>query len=132
MIIRCIETNSLQLPEEYIARHKGDNFFLKKEQIYDVYGIFIWNYRFYYLIDDGVFSFPAMCPAPFFEIINRKLSKYWELYLKKGGSEPEIMFTFYEWGTNSMFYHNLVDGKEIEVNTFNKYKQLINSENDRT
>lgn len=88
-----------------------------------------------FLICDDNYSFleyPVFYLSVFFDIIDYKVSKYWEnihdpifdsnkKYINK-------IFSFKEWNKSNLFYENLVNCSVKEKNTFIKYKKQIDEE----
>jgi len=97
---------------------------------YNVYGIeFRKNSPFCYVCTIADLSYPTPYPIEFLEVIDARLSKYWQLsvrYLTDGKVRSSLVFE--EWSTNPMFYERLLDGVEEEKATFLRYKVLMDQE----
>jgi len=85
-----------------------------------------------YLCDENYpeFRFPKWYPFSFFEVVDSRLSKYWEIgqfdFSEKYGKVAIISFP--EWARDATFYERLVDGDPEALKVFEKYKTLIDAE----
>ncbi|KAB8039436.1 hypothetical protein GCL60_04065 [Silvanigrella paludirubra] len=134
MRVKCIinkisEINDIKVKREINLIYGQDQnrllpFQLNKE--YNIYGLSLKDniLRFYICYDDSD-NFPQLEFSAFFEIIDYRLSKYWELFIDKDNSHDMIIK---EWKDNIYFYNNLLDGASYEARVFNRYKKLIDEE----
>ena len=130
MKIKCITNKVSSLPqvikENYSISY--ENFFVSEGEEYTVYAISIHlGYVWYYL---GVkyLDYPDFFPATLFEVTDNRLSRYWVIgvYEINGYLLPKLAFP--KWIDQMDFYSNLVDGEDMEVNIFKKYKNLMELE----
>ena len=130
MIIRCIANTGEHLPENYIDPARG---YTKKIQLpltvgkeYVVYAIRAWQgIVWYYICDDNYSYYPIQTPAPLFEVVDSRVSKYWQLMPYPNGV---LRIAFEQWFTDPYFYDKLTDQEEAEVEIFEKVKELIDAE----
>lgn len=144
MKVKCISNTGKDLPEKALDREPYGT--LKKDKnftgitigrTYIVYGFAIRvDLAWYYICDDGYkkgdyMPFPLWYPSPFFEIVDRRLSKYWEFDSRPGErceSLSGVIVAFPEWANDPFYYDRLTDGFQPEVALFRKYKKLIDEE----
>ena len=130
MIIRCIANTGEDLPENYIDPARG---YTKKIELpltvgkeYVVYAIRAWQgIVWYYICDDNYSYYPIQTPAPLFEVVDNRVSKYWRFMLNPNGV---LRFVFEQWFTDPYFYDKLTDQEEAEVEIFDKVKELMDAE----
>ena len=130
MRIRCIANNGEHLPENYIDPARG---YTKKVELpltvgkeYVVYAIRAWQgVVWYYICDDNYSYYPIQTPAPLFEVVDSRVSKYWQFMLDANGV---LRFAFEQWFTDPYFYDKLTDQEEAEVEIFDKVKELMDAE----
>lgn len=97
---------------------------------YTVYGlVFMKNKPWYLLCYDENDYFPTHYPVELFEVIDKRVSKYWQLadYSMEVG-QKWAMIVIREWAENRMFYENLSNDEEEELMIFQKYKKLMDEE----
>jgi len=130
MRIRCIANNGEHLPENYIDPARG---YTKKVELpltvgkeYVVYAIRAWQgVVWYYICDDNYSYYPIQTPAPLFEVVDSRVSKYWQFMLDPNGV---LRFAFEQWFTDPYFYDKLTDQEEAEVEIFDQVKELMDAE----
>ncbi|MEG3917771.1 hypothetical protein QUA07_01330 [Microcoleus sp. T3_A4] len=130
MKIRCIANTGESLPEKYIDPPRG---YTRKVELpltinkeYVVYGIRSWQgIVWYYICDDNYSYYPIQTPAPLFEVVDNRVSKYWQFMLDPNGV---LRFAFEQWFTDPYFYDKLTDQEEAEVEIFEKVKELMDAE----
>ena len=108
-----------------------DAYPLGKEFI--VYGIVFWdNSPWYYVCDENDDEYPVPKYSGFFETIDDQLSNQFKLChsIDENGKKYSAL-VFSEWSENKLFYENLVNGNDHEVNIFLKNKKLIDNEFDQ-
>ncbi|QVL30275.1 hypothetical protein KIH39_15595 [Telmatocola sphagniphila] len=134
MKIECISKSAITLPVDLIRPELGlgrDRIFsLITGKQYVVYGITCYlGHLWYYICDEDYSYYPIWNPAPLFRITDNRISKYWEIgeYLI-GSSEIIPIISFSEWVQNPIFYDLLTDREQSAVQTFIKYKKLIDEE----
>lgn len=117
--------NGLGPDEDYI-------FPLSVGKEYMVYGMVINCGCVWYFIANEDFDFyPVFAPAPLFEVVDNRLSKYW-VYSHQTGThfiEPQTTWAFPEWAEDPDYYTKLIEGYEREKLLFNQYKSLLDNEN---
>ena len=130
MKIRCIANTGASLREHYLDPNGGYTRDLKygltigKE--YVVYAFYerqgqIW----YYIADDHNMYYPMQNPAPLFEVVDDRLSKYWRFNLRQNGL---LRVAFSQWFTVPYFYDKLTDQEPAEVDLFKRIKYLMDRE----
>jgi hypothetical protein len=130
MKICCIANTGEFLPDEYIDPPRG---YTKKIKLaltigkeYVVYAIREWKGTIWYYICDDIFSYyPMENPAPMFEVVDNRVSKYWQLEVSPNGL---LTIAFEQWFTDPYFYDKLTDQEEAEVEIFEKVKELMDAE----
>jgi len=130
MRIRCIANNGEHLPENYIDPARG---YTKKVELpltvgkeYVVYAIRAWQgVVWYYICDDNYSYYPMQTPAPLFEVVDSRVSKYWRVMPYPNGV---LRIAFEQWFTDPYFYDKLTDQEEAEVEIFDKVKELMDAE----
>lgn len=130
MRIRCIANTGASLPESYIAPAKGykkeTEFPLTVGKDYTVYALKEWKGSvWYYICDDNSMYYPMQNPAPLFEVIDNRMSKYWRFKLYPNGL---LKIAFEQWFSDTYFYDKLTNQEEAEVLIFEKVKELIDAE----
>jgi len=70
-------------------------------------------------------AYPIQTPAPLFEVVDNRVSKYWRFMLNPNGV---LRFVFEQWFTDPYFYDKLTDQEEAEVEIFDKVKELMDAE----
>ena len=90
MKIRCVANTGASLPEHYLDPSGGYTkdlkFGLTIGKEYVVYAFYerqgqVW----YYIADDQYMYYPMQNPAPLFEVVDDRLSKYWRFKLWENG-----------------------------------------------
>lgn len=130
MRIRCIANTGAYLPESYIAPAKGykkeTEFPLTVGKDYTVYALKEWQGSvWYYICDDNYMYYPMQNPAPLFEVIDNRMSKYWRFKLYPNGL---LKIAFDPWLSDTYFYDKLTNQEEEEVLIFEKVKELMDAE----
>ncbi len=129
MRIRCIANTGASLPESYINPAQGykkeTEFPLTIGKEYNVYALKEWQGSvWYYICDDNYMYYPMQNPAPLFEVVDSRVSKYWRFKLHPNGL---LKIAFEQWLSDTYFYDKLTDQKE-EVLVFEKVKELMDAE----
>ena len=144
MLIRCIRNNIKDL-KGYSDLYKelkdtlkipGDQLHLGLGNTYVVYAIRMTeNHPRFFIADDVYTYYPIEYAEPFFEVVDERLSRYWQLPkdhliwsdIKTNLSDTFISFE--EWSyIGDRFYERLVDEERISKETFNRYKELMDLE----
>ena len=130
MKIRCIANKGTELPEIYlnppldITKETEFKLIIGKEYI--VYAISEWQGNLSYCICDERFTYyPIHNPAPLFEIVDARYSRYWQVQLATNGL---LEIAFEHWFDLPNFYDKLTDGVEEAVLIFDKIKELMDAE----
>jgi len=130
MKIRCIANKGTELPEIYlnppldITKETEFKLIIGKEYI--VYAISEWQGNLSYCICDERFTYyPMHNPAPLFEIVDARYSRYWQVQLATNGL---LEIAFEHWFDLPDFYDKLTDGAEEAVLIFDKIKELMDAE----
>ncbi|NEQ41548.1 MAG: hypothetical protein F6K40_37285 [Okeania sp. SIO3I5] len=130
MKIRCIGNTGAFLPENYLDQKRGYTKELKlpltigKE--YVVYAIYerqqqVW----YYIADDNFMYYPMRTPAPLFEVVDNRISKYWRFDLRPNGL---LRLAVLRWLNDPHFYEKLTDQEAAEVDLFKRIKAFMDIE----
>jgi len=130
MKIRCIANKGADLPENYLNPPlditKETEFKLTVGKEYTVYAISEWEGNLgYYICDERYTYYPLENPAPLFEIIDGRYSRYWQVQLATNGL---LEIAFEHWFSIPYFYDKLTDGEAEAVLIFEKIKELMDSE----
>src|SRR5712692_3366746 len=133
MKIVCVGNTGRALPDSYLDPRAGYlqdmEFPLTLGKLYVVYALAIRdNQVWYYVSDDDELYYPGQKPAPLFEVVDNKVSKYWRYAFTPKHLDHLALFAFEEWTSDAYFYDRLTDGNEREVSIFRKIKLLMDSE----
>lgn len=147
MLVRCIKNNINDIKEHsklfdnlkksFGEEHDG-KLRIEVGKTYVVYGVeIIEEYPWYHIcVEEGIL-YPWPYAAPFFEIIDNRLSRYWFFgYSVRNNKEEKEEFvseiyteiSFKEWIEQNDFAGRLLDGSEREISLFQKYKRLMDVE----
>ena len=114
----------------YDHNHRFDG--LSKGDEFTVYGmIFRDNAPWYYIIDGFQMDYPSPYPSDLFNVVDPRLSRFWELATVVESKESAFVSTelvFKEWAEDQLFYERLVEGYAQEVEKFKQYRALMDSE----
>ena len=130
MKIRCIANQGAYLPETYLNPPlditKETEFKLIVGKEYIVYAISEWQGNLsYYICDERYTYYPIHNPAPLFEIVDARYSRYWQVQLATNGL---LEIAFEHWFSIPYFYDKLTDGEEATVLIVEKMKELMDAE----
>lgn len=130
MKIRCIANTGAALPDSYFLPHlcykKETEFQLIVGKEYIVYALYEWSGKiWYYICDERYTYYPIHNPAPLFEVVDKRVSKYWRFELAANGV---LTLAFEQWFAEPYFYDKLTDQEEEAVLIFEKVKELIDAE----
>jgi len=130
MKIRCIANTGANLPESYFLPHLGykkeSEFQLSVGKEYIVYALYEWEGKiWYYICDERYTYYPIHNPAPLFEVVDNRISKYWRFKLAPNGL---LTLAFEQWFSDPYFYDKLTDQEEQAVLIFEQIKDLIDAE----
>ncbi|MEG4575187.1 hypothetical protein QUA56_21235 [Microcoleus sp. N3A4] len=130
MKIRCIANKGAYLPENYLNPPlditKETEFKLIVGKEYIVYAISEWQGNLsYYICDERYTYYPIHNPAPLFEIVDAKYSRYWQVQLASNGL---LEIAFEHWFSIPYFYEKLTDSEAEAVLIFDKIKELMDAE----
>ena len=137
MKVRCISNLGKEMPKDCrgIGFDEKTVFDLILGKDYTVYGFTVKSgYIWYYICDEmyerEVIHYPIWQPAPLFEVIDGKMSKYWMCNFKMGYCSEDTfqLVAFEEWVNDLVYYDRLTDGIEFDVEIFKRYKTLMDSE----
>jgi hypothetical protein len=111
-----------------------EEFHLVFNKEYHVYAIeYIEDaFEHFYVLDETGSIYPRSYPSDFFEIVDNKLSKYWNY--KKGDTYPlkiintHKLITFKEWREEEYFEYYMLENIGDSNAIFTKYKKLIDFE----
>lgn len=133
MKVRCIANRGESLPEHYldprVPREPKSNFFVTLGREYNVYGIeFAGGQVWYYIDDDQRHWYPIRKPAPLFEVVDPRLSKYWYIRVSEGKHGSVGWIFFEEFISDPFFYDRLTDRVDADVEVFKKRKRQMDEE----
>ncbi|WP_309609114.1 hypothetical protein [Flavobacterium sp.] len=87
---------------------------------------------FYNIIGDESGNYPLAFPVDLFEIIDNRVSKYWNVLIEKIGDITELelqnndVISFNEWTLKKdCFYENLLEQEKHEISVFKNYKDKM-------
>lgn len=130
MKIRCIANTGAFLTKNYlnpaVFLTEETKFQLVVGKEYTVYALYQWQQEvWYYICDERYTYYPIQNPAPLFEIVDNRVSKYWRLQLDNHGL---LTLAFEQWFVDPYYYDKLTDQEEREVSIFEKLKGLMDAE----
>ena len=135
MRIKCIAKTGAALPADCRDPASGfdenTEFWLEIGKEYVVYGMTVFlGYVWYFICDEASDYYPRWNPAPLFEVVDGRLSRYWRYGYAPGPTreQTQVVLAFEEWANDPYFYDRLSDGEEREVDIFARYKRLIDAE----
>jgi len=125
-------SNSVKKSFESGAGYIGDkNDFLKNHKQYFVYGMKIISHSiWYYIYDESGRNYPEALPGQLFEIVDGRLSKYWDFtfYYNPQTLAYQTLWIYPEWINDRFFHDRLIQGNEDDVKILKKYQSLMNVE----
>ncbi|NER12847.1 hypothetical protein GWK08_05305 [Leptobacterium flavescens] len=136
MQVRClIDRIDPKVHDEWLFKWANSNKQLEitKGKTYVVMAISKYsNNYFYYLLGDESSDYPLAFPKVLFEIVNNKISKYWDCNLEFVNSISELdikdqdVCSFIEWkNLKDLFYENLLEEDKQTVKVFESYKNKM-------
>lgn len=133
MIVKCIAKNGSSLPETCRDSKSGfreDTVFpLQLDKSYQVYGFTLFlGHIWFYICDEHYTYYPRWNPAPLFEVIDGRLSRYWIYGHTRTGKNDKTIVAFREWVDDEFYYDKLSDGDRAAVALFARYKKLMDTE----
>lgn len=135
MRVKCIKNRGAALPKDCLDPISGfdekTRFALIIGKEYIVYGFTLYlGYVWYYLCDENYTYYPFWNPAPLFEVVDNRLSRFWR-YNHITGSNHEktnVIVAFKEWVNDPFYYDKLTNGEESAIAQFKHYKELMDLE----
>lgn len=127
--IKKIENTSIAaMLAKYIGRSDGE-VDLEVGKSYTVYGIEFWeSHPWFYLRTDDI-EYPKPFSSVFFEIVDNRLSKYWQLSSEFDNfGDAHASLVIEQWAKDRTFYELLVDGDKKTVEIFNKLRIDMDAE----
>lgn len=97
---------------------------------YTVYGVVFWdNSPWYYLCTEDYDEYPKPFAAEFFDVSDHRLSSYWNL-VSSNQEDGKVLssLVFDEWAKDPTFYERLIDDDPEVLQSFRKYRHLIDQE----
>jgi hypothetical protein len=147
MRVRCISTDVMKLPKEYLQpigiysdyTEQYNQLFLTVGKIYTVYAISFFNGGVYFYVCDDCLpsnepgSFPIHKGAPLFEVIDGTLSKYWHFnYItwqyEGDRHKSDAIIEPSDWVSDASLYERLVDGDLKAQEAWWQLKRLMDEE----
>lgn len=137
MKVKCLINNAQDkslpkaITEHYVRNREALDFDIIIGKEYIVYAMtFRVGYPWYYIYDELDRGYPLWHPAPFFEVIDNRPSKYW-LYSVAFDDDKrcDAVFAYPEWAKEPYeYYMALTDGEKWAEDIFQHYKQLMDAE----
>ena len=144
MLIKCIRNIIKDVkgyPDLYneikeTVKIPGDQLHISIGKTYVVYAVRMSEtFPKFFIADDVFIYYPIEYSAPFFEVVDERLSRYWQLpkdnliFSDIKNNLSDTFLSFEEWAyIGDRFYERLVDEERIAKETFNKYKELMDLE----
>jgi hypothetical protein len=133
MKIKCVSNSRNSLPNELLKKYSMglDHFSVFPGNEYIVYSVgALYGFVWYCICDESYIFYPMWNPEMLFEIIDKRLSRYWVFSLDDGKDKKIPFLRFPEWANNPYFYEELIDGDSSDANAiiFSKYKELMDLE----
>ena len=132
MIVKCLYNRKADLTQDLANYYKNENtepvYGLIVGKTYVVYALTIRiNYMWYYVKDEHNISYPVWKPAPLFDVVDGRLSRYWIYSYKQDLEQSTIAYP--EWANDPYHYYDaLSDGEDEAKEFFFKYKKLMDVE----
>lgn len=136
MKVKCIANKIVDLPREFIEEMdsslKDIVFQITPGKVYTVYALSSWNnIVLYFICDDNFTTVPTIIPAPFFEIIDHRMSRYWIFNSSHHTNSINYFineWAFPEWALDQFFYRRLSEWEIREEKIFAQYKVKMDLE----
>lgn len=137
MRVRCKANTGKAIPESYVDAVGGYG----RETILPItvgaqYQVFALTMRgggvWYYVLDDQRVGFPVWFPAPLFDVVDPRLSRFWVFgFVDEGVRDGDAVLAVREWAQDPFgYYDRLSDGEPEATATFNAYRELMELEFD--
>ena len=135
MKVICTNTNYFKLDKHTITRlekylhYEDGELNIKINKEYSVFGIlFLDNSPWYYLYIDESDETPTPYPSELFNIIDNRLSQYWNLSYTYTNGFLHTELVFKEWAQNRNLLESLLDNNPKTFQLFEEYRNLIKNE----
>lgn len=134
MKLLCIANTGAELPADFLDDAGGfgrdSAFDVTVGRHYVVYAITLKSgHIWYYLCDDRGLPYPVWYPSALFQVIDGRPSRFWIFVHGSYARAGDILFAYPEWANDALaYYDRLSDREPIAVQTFNRYRQLIDRE----
>lgn len=132
MIVQSVTNTTGTAPlilREALSQMSGyDEWTVALGKSYVVYGIAVKRGIPGFLILSRTPEYPKWYPYCFFDIVDGRLSKYWQFEAVENESELVTLLTFPEWASDDHYYDSLTDGEVEAVNCWHRYRTLIRLE----
>lgn len=134
MKVRCLSNRGVSLPQGYadgVIGYDQDRIFaLKVGKDYVVYALIVHlGDLWYYVLDERGVRYPTWYPAPLFEIIDRRLSRFWVIGTEARDTQPQYVVAFPDWAERPIaYYDELTDGDDDALRLFMEFKELLDVE----
>ena len=135
MRVRCTSNRGVDLPDLYLDPAGGyaatTTFELERSKEYVVYALTIRRGGiWYYILDETGTPYPIWNPAPLFEVVDARMSRYWTFgFTEDGLRAGSAIFAFGEWARDPAdYYDRLTDGEERAEATFAQFRELLDLE----
>lgn len=137
MKIQCTSNLGKVLPLDCLKPQLGisekKEFHLLIGKTYTVYAFtMLFGYVWYYVCDEAYSFYPVWNPAPLFTIRDPRLSSFWEFncFIGSSAEDTQMIVAFPEWARDRLYYDRLTNGVAADVNTFDRYRKLIDAEHE--
>lgn len=107
-------------------KHGHHSEHIKPDRAYPVFAIYIGSTSDFLVMGES-HSFPVSMNIREIDILDNRLSKYWE-YGCYDSDKWSTILSFREWSSDSYFYQNLVEGNENAREALLKYQAKIENE----
>ncbi|MGA8367821.1 MAG: hypothetical protein WB716_10945 [Candidatus Acidiferrales bacterium] len=133
MKVLCIANKGGALPKHYLDARVNmgakTEFFVTVGKEYAVYGVeFARSQVWFYIDDDCHHWYPIRKPAPLFEVVDRRLSKYWRIAASEGKHGSVAWLFFEEFISDKFFYDRLTNRQDTEVKIFKERRRQMDEE----
>ena len=139
MLVRCVHNKMNFVDAQSAIGQKlrqtvstdTDAFDVTVGSFYTVYAIAIREgVPWFFIADDlyEVLSYPLAYASVLFDETDNRVSSCWEVVVQVKDSNCEVIIAFKEWVNDANFFEHLIDGSDLEVQIFRRYKAFMDIE----